>query len=151
MSLLIKPQPLATEFDRLFGRMFDAPIAQRWVPAMDLTEAEDHYLLKADLSGMSEEDISLELEHGTLTISGERKAEHEEDEKGWHRIERSYGTFSRTLTLPEGVDADAVSAEFDRGVLHVRIPKPEQIKPRRIEVKSSNGEAPELEGTAQEK
>jgi HSP20 family protein len=71
--------------------------------------------------------------------------------QGWHRIERAYGSFSRTLTLPEGVDADAVSAEFDRGVLNVRIPKPEQVKPRRIAVKSSNGEAPALEGTAQEK
>ena len=102
MSLLIKPQPLATEFDRLFGRMFDAPLAQRWVPAMDLTEAEDHYLLKADLPGLSEEDINLELEHGTLTISGEREAEHEESERGWHRIERSFGSFSRYVDPPGG-------------------------------------------------
>jgi len=140
MSLVIKPQPLSTEFDRLFGRMFDAPVAQRWVPAMDLTEAEDHYLLKADLPGLSEEDISIEVEHGQLTVSGEREAEHERSEEGWHRIERSFGKFSRTLTLPEGVDADAVTAEFDKGVLNVRIPKPEQVKPRRIEVKAANGD-----------
>ena len=146
MSLMIRPQPLTGEFDRLFGRMFDAPVAQRWVPAMDLTEAEDHYLLKADLPGLSDEDISLELEHGSLKISGERRAEHEQDEKGWHRIERSFGSFSRTLTLPDGVDPDAVTAEFDRGVLHVRIPKPEQVKPRRIEVKPSNGKPPLVEG-----
>jgi HSP20 family protein len=151
MSLLIKPQPLSTEFDRLFGRMFDAPVAQRWVPAMDLTEAEDHYLLKADLPGLSEEDISIEFEHGQLTVSGKREAEHERSEKGWHRIERSFGSFSRTLTLPEGVDADAVTAEFDRGVLNVQIPKPEKVKPRRIAVKSSNGTPPALEGTAKEK
>lgn len=146
MSLMIRPQPLTGEFDRLFGRMFDQPIAQRWVPAMDLTEADDHYLLKADLPGLSEEDISLELENGALTISGERKAEHESDEKGWHRIERSFGSFSRTLTLPEGIDPDAVTAEFDRGVLNIRIPKPEQVKPRRIEVKGANGKPPLVEG-----
>lgn len=151
MSLLIKPQPLTGEFDRLFGRMFDAPLAQRWVPAMDLTEAEDHYRLKADLPGLGEDDISIEFEHGTLTISGERKAEHVDDEKGWHRIERSFGSFSRTLTLPDGIDPDALTAEFDRGVLNVRIPKPEQVKPRRIEVKSSNGKPAAVEGTAEER
>jgi HSP20 family protein len=152
MSLLLRPEPFSRDMDRLFDRLFDTPAsAQRWAPAMDLTEAEDHYLLKADLPGLSEDDVSIEVENGVLTISGERKAEHEEDEKGWHRIERSYGSFSRTLTLPEGVDADAVTAEFDRGVLHVRIPKPEEVKPRRIEVKASNGKAPALEGTAEEK
>ena len=74
---------------------------------------------------MSEEDIQIELEDGTLTVSGERKAEHEEREEGFHRVERSFGAFSRSLTLPKGVDADAVSASFDRGVLEIRIPKPE--------------------------
>ncbi len=151
MSLLIKPEPFSRDMDRLFDRLFDAPAgAQRWVPAMDLTEAEDHYLLKADLPGMTEEDISIEVEHGVLTVSGERQAEHERSEKGWHRIERSFGRFSRTLTLPEGLDADAVSAEFDRGVLSVRIPKPEQVKPRRISIGGGNHK-PTVEGTAEEK
>ena len=107
MSLLIKPQPLTSEFDRLFGRMFDAPVAQRWVPAMDLTEAEDHYLLKADLPGLSEEDISIEFEHGRSRSPASARPSTWSDEKGWHRIERSFGSFSRTLTLPEGVDPDA--------------------------------------------
>ena len=128
--------------------MFDAPVAQRWVPAMDLTEAEDHYLLKADLPGLSEEDISIEVEHGQLTVSGERKAEHERSEKGWYRIERSFGSFSRSLTLPEGVDADAVTAEFERGVLEGPHPQARSsVKPRRIEVKPrGNGKPPLVEG-----
>jgi HSP20 family protein len=155
MSLLVKPEPFSREFDRLFDRLFDAPATtQRWIPAMDLTEAEDHYLLKADLPGMNENDVSIEVEHGVLTISGERKAEHERSEKGWHRIERSFGGFSRTLTLPEGIDPDALSAEFDRGVLSVRIPKPEQVKPRRITIgtaKANGNGQPAMEGTAAEK
>ena len=77
---------------------------------------------------------TLEFEDGTLTVSGERKAEHEEHEEGFHRVERAFGAFSRSLTLPKGIDADAVTAGFDRGVLEIRIPKPEQRKPRRIEI-----------------
>jgi HSP20 family protein len=151
MSLLIRPEPFTRDVDRLFDRLFDVGAAsQRWAPAMDLTEAEDHYLLKADLPGLSEDDVSIEVENGVLTISGEREAEHERNEKGWHRIERSFGRFSRTLTLPEGLDPDGVTAEFDRGVLSVRIPKPEQVKPRRIEIGSGNGK-PAVEGTAEEK
>ena len=79
-------------------------------------------------------DVSIEFEDGTLTVSGERKAEHESQEEGFHRVERSFGAFSRSLTLPKGIDADAVTASFDRGVLEIRIPKPEQKKPRRIEI-----------------
>lgn len=153
MSLLIRPEPFTRDVDRLFDRLFDAGAAsQRWAPAMDLTEAEDHYLLKADLPGLSEEDVSIEVENGVLTVSGERQAEHERNEKGWHRIERSFGRFSRTLTMPDGIDPDAVSAEFDRGVLSVRIPKPEQVKPRRIQIGTgSNGKPAAVEGTAEEK
>jgi HSP20 family protein len=154
MTLLVKPEPFAQEFDRLFTRLFDQPGSspQRWVPAMDLTEAEDHFILKADLPGLNDEDVSIEVQDGTLTISGERQAEHVQREKGWHRIERSFGRFSRALTLPDGVNPDAVSAEFDRGVLTVRIPKPEERQPRRISigVGGSNGQ-PAVEGSAEEK
>ena len=161
MSLLIRPEPFTREVDRLFDRLFDAPAAgQRWMPAMDLIEVEDHYLLKADLPGLSEEDVSIEVDQGVLTVAGERKAEHEQREKGWHRIERSFGSFQRQLTLPEGVDPDAVSADFDRGVLTVRIPKPERVKPRRITIghgangngqTAMNGGSEAVEGTAEEK
>ncbi|HEX2125231.1 MAG TPA: Hsp20/alpha crystallin family protein, partial [Thermoleophilaceae bacterium] len=100
-----------------------------------------------------QDDVSIEVQDGTLSISGERKAEHEQRERGWYRIERSFGSFSRSLTLPEGVNPDGIKAEFRDGVLEVRIPKPEERKPRRIEISASNGggEPAALEGTAQEK
>ena len=104
---------------------------------MDLVEGNDHFLLKADLPGLGEDDVSIEVQDNVLTISGERKAETERKEKGWYRLERSFGRFSRSLTLPEGVNADAISAKFDKGVLEVSIPKPEQRKPRRITIPSA--------------
>ena len=156
MALLVKPEPFTREVDRLFDAFFgaEAQSARRWIPPMDLVEAGDHFVLKADLPGLAEEDVSIEVQDGNLTISGERKTEHESSERGWYRIERAFGAFNRSLTLPDGVDADGISAEFDRGVLEVRIPKPEQRKPRRVAIKAGaqdgNGGAPAVEGTAQE-
>ena len=135
MSLLVRPEPFSMEFNRLFNSLWDTPGgSQRWVPEMDLVESEDHYLLKADLPGMKQDDVSIEFSDGTLTISGERKAEYERKEKGFFRLERSFGKFSRSLTLPDGIDPDKIAASFHDGVLEVTIPKPEQRKPRRIEV-----------------
>jgi HSP20 family protein len=154
MALVVNPQPFTRDVDRLFDAFFGSrEQSRRWVPAIDLVEAEDHLVLKADLPGLGEEDVSIEVQDGTLTIAGERKAEHEERERGWYRVERSFGSFSRSLTLPDGVDADAISAAFDRGVLEVRIPKPEQRKPRRVEIKAgagANGGSPAVEGSATE-
>src|SRR5919206_695396 len=136
---------LQNEMNRLFDTVFDTPAPggngntlRRWMPAMDLVESDDHFVLRADLPGLSEEDVKIELEDSTLTISGERKSEHEDKGEGFYRVERAFGSFSRSLTLPQGVDAEKVTASFDRGVLEVRIPKPEQRKPRRIEI-SGNG------------
>jgi HSP20 family protein len=134
--------------NRLFNTVFDAPAGagnggqpmRRWMPAMDLLETEDHFVLRADLPGMTEDDVNIELEDTTLTISGQRKAEHEERKEGYYRVERASGSFSRSLTLPEGVNADAVTAHFDKGVLEVRIPKPEQRKPRKVAI-SVGGDA----------
>jgi HSP20 family protein len=157
MALVMKPQPFSREVDRLFDAFFGADSEQgrRWVPPVDLVEAEDHFVLKADLPGLSEEDVSVEVQDGALTISGERSAEHESTERGWYRIERSFGSFNRSLTLPDGVDPDGISAKFDRGVLEVRIPKPEERKPRRVQISagstSANGGTPAVEGTATEK
>jgi HSP20 family protein len=78
--------------------------------------------------------VNVELDDNVLTISGERKSEHEDRKQGYYRIERSYGSFRRTLTLPEGVDPEAVKATFDRGVLEVRVPKPEAPKPRKVQI-----------------
>jgi len=160
----MKPEPFSGDLHRLFNTLFEDRSAppQRWVPAMDLVEADDHFVLKADLPGLSEEDVSLEVRDNALTISGERKAEHESRERGWYRVERSFGRFSRSLSLPDGIDPDAIAASFDRGVLSVTIPKPEQRKPRRIQIggaagnahglnRNGNGSAPAVEGTATER
>ena len=151
MALLMKPEPFSSQIDRLFNTLVDdGQLSQRWVPAMDLVESDDHFLLKADLPGLGEDDVAIEIRDNTLTISGERKSEHEQKEKGWYRVERATGRFSRSLTLPEGVDPDSVSAEFDKGVLAVRIPKPEQRKPRRVQIGGGNGRPAAVEGTATE-
>jgi HSP20 family protein len=159
MALLMKPEPFSRDIDRLFDAFFGGggnaqATAARWVPAVDLVEGEDHFLLKADLPGLDEGDVSIEVSDGTLSISGERKVEHESRERGFTRIERAHGSFNRSLTLPDGVDPDAISARFDRGVLEVRIPKPEERKPRRVQIMAgesgSNGDTPDVEGTAQD-
>jgi HSP20 family protein len=154
MALMMRPEPFSREVDRLFDAFFGQGDREtrRWVPPVDLVEAEDHFVLKADLPGLSQDDVSIEVQDGTLTISGERKAEHEQRERGWYRIERSFGSFSRSLTLPEGVNPEGIQAEFKDGVLEVQIPKPEERKPRRIQISASGeGQQPALEGTAQEK
>ena len=115
---------------------------------MDLVETEDHFVLRADLPGMGEEDIKIEFEDGTLTVSGERKAEHEAKGEGFYRVERSFGTFSRSLTLPKGIDPEAVTAGFENGVLEVRVPKPEQRKPRKIAIGTAGDEPRTIEGAA---
>ena len=97
---------------------------------------------------MSESDVSIELEDNVLTLSGERRTEHEDKREGFYRMERAFGSFSRSLTLPKGVDPEGVNAGFDRGVLEVRIPKPEQRKPRKISITAGNAEARTLEGAA---
>jgi HSP20 family protein len=132
---------LQNEMNRLFNTVFDAPLPgnggttmRRWMPPMDLVETDEHFVLRADLPGLSEEDIKIEFEDGTLTVSGERKAEHEAKNEGYYRVERAFGAFSRSLTLPQGIDPEAVTANFNRGVLEVRVPKPEERKPRRIEI-----------------
>ena len=143
---------LQGEMNRLFSSFFDTPgpgnggtTARRWIPAMDLVETEDHFVLKADLPGMTESDVNVELEGNVLTISGERKIEHEAKKDGYYRLERTSGTFSRALTLPEGIDTDAVAATFDNGVLEVRIPKPAEAKPRRVQISVGGGEPTTIE------
>jgi HSP20 family protein len=132
---------LQSEMNRLFNTFFDSPTAgggttavRRWIPSMDLVETDEHFVLRADLPGLSEEDVSIELEDNVLTVAGERKAEHEEKREGFYRMERSFGQFRRSLTLPDGVDADAIAATFDKGVLEVRIPKPEARKPHKVAI-----------------
>jgi HSP20 family protein len=129
---------LQTEMNRLFNSFFDeggeGKMTRRWAPAIDLLEREDSLVLKADLPGLSEDDVKIEVRDNVLRISGERRADFEDKQNGYYRVERAFGSFSRSLTLPEGVDADKIDASFDNGVLEVKIPKPEERKPRRIEI-----------------
>src|SRR5215211_6044342 len=138
--------------NRLFNAAFDsttpgnATAARRWTPAMDLLETEEQFVLRADLPGMSESDVSVELEDNVLTVSGERKTEHEDKREGFYRVERSFGRFSRSLTLPKGIDPEAVTARFENGVLEVRVPKPEERKPRKIAIGIGDDEQQAIEG-----
>src|SRR5579862_6081446 len=158
---LIRWEPVAelytiqNEMNRLFNTFFDQPAQagrgngsmRRWVPAMDLVETADHYVLRADLPGLSDGDVNVQLEDNVLTISGERKSEHEDQQEGYYRFERAFGAFSRSLTLPEGVDPDSIQAHFDRGVLEIRVPKPEQKKPKTVQITlGANPDTKTIEG-----
>jgi HSP20 family protein len=131
-------------FDSFFGRRDGgATVAngygsRRWIPPMDVVETEDHLVLRADLPGLDRDDVEIEVKDGILTVSGERKAQHEEKREGFHRVERSFGRFSRSLELPKGIEAARIEASFDRGVLEVRMPKPAERKPTRIEIRSGD-------------
>jgi HSP20 family protein len=132
---LVRWEPVP--MNRLFNSLFDTattPTPRRWLPATDLIESDTHYVLRADLPGVSEEDIHVELDNDVLTISGERKAEHQDRKDGYHRVERVSGSFRRSLRLPEGVNGEAITASFERGVLEVSVPKPEQPKPRTVQI-----------------
>jgi HSP20 family protein len=141
--------------NRLFNTFFEAPTPgnggsnalRRWIPAMDLVETQDDFVLRADLPGLTESDVNIELEDNVLTVSGERKAEHEERKEGYYRVERASGIFSRSLTLPEGVNPEAVKASFENGVLEVRIPKPEQRKPRKVAISVGGEKQKTIEGS----
>lgn len=141
---------LQADMNRLFDRFFEGRPAngrvQRWIPPMDLVETEDHLVLKADLPGLGEDDVEIEVKDGVLTVSGERSAEHETKGEGYHRVERSFGRFSRSLTLPQGTDPDGVDASFDNGVLEVRVPKPAESKPTRVQIGKGT-----VEGSGNEK
>jgi HSP20 family protein len=143
---------IQNEMNRLFNSFFDTPTPangralRRWIPPMDLTETDTDFVLKADLPGMSESDVNIELEDNVLTISGERKAEHEERKAGYHRVERSFGSFRRALALPDGVDPEAVKATFADGVLEVTVPKPAQQLPRKVQISVGNASAKTIAG-----
>jgi HSP20 family protein len=147
-------QAIQHEMNRLFGSAFDPQGglgngggAGRWIPPMDLVEDDEHFVVRADLPGVDEENVSVELEDNVLTIAGERKSDTEQRKEGYHRIERAWGAFSRSLTLPEGIDAEGIKASFANGVLEVRIPKPEERKPRKVAI-NVGGSAPVIAGRA---
>ena len=118
-------------FDRdFFGPSMDRPLA----PAVDIEEKEGNYVLRADLPGMKKEDIHIELHDGCLTLRGERRTEHEEEKEGYHRYERSYGTFERSFRVPETVTDKDIHASYHDGVLELTVPAPKAQRPKAIEV-----------------
>ena len=115
----------------------EAMTVAEWLPLVDITEDDKQYLIKAELPEVKKEEVKVTVENGVLTLSGERKFEKEEKDKKYHRIERAYGSFTRSFTVPDDADDSKVSAEFKDGVLTVRLAKDEKARPKSIEVKVS--------------
>jgi HSP20 family protein len=129
---------LRNRMDRMlprFGSETDEPLfTTRWVPTSDVFETKDAIVIKAELPGMNEADISVQFENGVLTMHGERDFEKATDEKGYHRVERSYGKFFRSFALPPNVDTAKISASYQNGILEVVVPKKEEAKPKSIKL-----------------
>jgi len=127
--------------DRFFSRDVwsnDEDISRTdWYPTVDVSENKDEYLLNVDLPGLSKEDIHITFTNGMLKLEGERKKEKEEKERNYHRVERVFGKFCRTFQIPNKVRSEKISADFKDGILSIRLPKTEEVKPKEIEVKVS--------------
>jgi HSP20 family protein len=123
-------------FEGNFGRsrLPQAPVSGVWYPPVDILESKDSYLIRAELPGMKKEDFHLELNDGTLTLSGERKLEEAANEVEYHRVERLAGKFSRSFYLPQTVKQDGIKATYREGILEVLVPKAEEAKPKQITV-----------------
>jgi HSP20 family protein len=122
-------------FEDAFSRLLNEPRTGRpWSPAVDIFETENEVVLRADVPGVELKDIEVRVENQTLTVKGERPVEQEEQRKGYHRMERSYGAFQRSFAVPHTVDTEKVAAEYKNGVLTVSLPKKEAAKPRQVKV-----------------
>jgi len=122
-------------FEDAFNRLLSEPRAGRpWSPAVDIFETEDELILKADVPEVELNDIDVRVENQTLTLSGERKFEKDDNNKGYHRIERGYGQFTRTFTVPTTVDTEKVQAGYHNGVLTVKLSKKAAAKPRQVKI-----------------
>ena len=145
---MIKYNPFGAELDdfpaglRVFqdslSRLFSEPASRPWSPPVDIFETENELVLKADIPEVDPKSVGIQLENGTLTLKGERKFEEHKSGRGFHRVERSYGTFVRAFSLPETVDGEKVKADYKNGVLTVTLPKKEVAKPKTINVEISN-------------
>jgi HSP20 family protein len=135
MSLQHDPLASLRYFEDAVTRLMSEPRTGRpWSPPVDILETENDLVLKADLPGMKLEDIDVRVENQTLSIKGERRFEQEASEKGYHRIERSYGSFVRSFAVPNSVDTEKVSADYKNGVLTIKLPKKETAKPKQVKV-----------------
>jgi len=150
MTTLVRWDPLReaaamhTELSRLMNGLFDGgtrQAQQEWIPTVDLWESDTAMHYAFDLPGIPKDSIVIEVENGALSVSASRERRQEVDENGFRRFESRYGSFARTVGLPQGVSEDDISASYENGVLEVRVPKPEQPKPKRVEVASDDGHA----------
>ena len=138
---------LQDRFNRLLGSV--APRRDRdeeislgaWIPPVDIVEEKDRILMTAELPGFKESEIEIQMEGTVLTLRGERKTEVEREGRTYHRVERSYGQFVRSFTLPNNVDRDRIKASFSNGLLQIELPKREEAKPKQIKISSGNGES----------
>ncbi len=123
------------QFNRLVDQMWGGR-QESWLPAVDVFDNKDAVVVKAELAGMDPDDIQIEVEDNVLTVKGERRFEETVDEERYYRVERRYGSFQRSLALPQGVKPDDISASYEDGILVITVPKVEEEKPKRIEVKA---------------
>ncbi len=143
---------LQSEVGRLLSRVGVGDVAERqsWTPSIDVIETEDSIKLKAELAGMDPSDISIEVQDNVLTVSGERRFQEEVKEDKYYRIERRYGSFSRSIALPQTVNEDGIVAKYENGVLEVSVPKAEVAKPKKIAVAIGDQKPQTVEATATE-
>ena len=154
MTTLVRWDPfrevaaMQNQLSRLLSGTFETAGngSQSWVPTLDAWETEDELVYAFDLPGVSQDKVTVEVEDGTLTVNAERERSQEVSQERYHRFERRFGSFTRTVGLPQGVTEDAIRAEYRNGVLEVHVAKPEQPKPKKIEISSGP-----VEGTAERK
>lgn len=157
MATLVRWEPfrevatLHNELSRYMNNLLegDSGSTQAWVPTLDVWETDDEVVYAFDLPGISQDDVTVEIENDTLTVTAERARENEVERDKFYRYERRFGTFSRAVGLPQGVSEEDIKASFTDGVLEVRVPKPSQSKPRRIPV--GTGAQAAIEGESQKK
>ncbi|MBC7362543.1 MAG: Hsp20/alpha crystallin family protein [Candidatus Aminicenantes bacterium] len=132
---------LRDRMNRLFEDLVSSPrfedselIQSTWSPAVDIYETENELVLTAELPGVDEKDVEIKIEDNTLTLKGERKFEKETKEENYHRIERAYGSFFRSFSLPNYIDQEKISAEYENGLLRIHMPKKAEVKPRKVKI-----------------
>lgn len=134
-ELLTMNDRLNRVFDEAYGHSTGNLDYGQWMPAVDLKEEENQFVLLADMPGMAKEDMDIHVENNVLTLQGERRFAEEAEKQSYHRVERAYGKFVRSFALPTRVQADAISASYKDGILEVMIPKAEESKPKKIAIK----------------
>jgi HSP20 family protein len=132
---------IQNELNRLFGRTFSAETSEAreaaWAPAIDVAETQDRFVITAELPGVEPTDVDISVENSVLTLRGDRRFYQETNEEDFHRIERRFGVFARSITLPSTADPERIRASFDAGLLTIEVPKKEEAKPRKIQIKAT--------------